>query len=61
MKPPEIKVSDVFKNGNVTIDVQVKEDWRFRIALVLLWLAGKVLRCNFEFRNGLKHGEQSQK
>lgn len=57
MKPPEIKVSDVFKGSNVTIDVQVKEDWRFRIALLLLWLAGKVLSCKFEFRNRLNRGQ----
>jgi hypothetical protein len=40
-----VNVSDAFRGNRFLIELRVRRDWRFRLAMMLFWLAGRVLRC----------------
>ncbi len=48
--PEEITInaSDAFKGQTVTVNVRVRQDWRFRLGVLLMRLGVWVLRARFE-------------
>ena len=48
MKPIEVKYSDAFRRNtlNLTVDVKLIRDWRFRLGFALIKLGVRVMRSN---------------
>lgn len=43
-----VNASDAFRGQTITVTVRVRQDWRFRLGLLLMRLGAWVLRSRFE-------------